>query len=162
MKFTLQRLYNTDRLKTGNYTCGFVTNEERTFRAFSLEDDYNKEKIKGQTRIPAGFYEFILRDFETDSLHRHRVSLDSLPWFKANPDWHHIQIKDVPNYGGILVHPVGDDSHTMGCLGFGYYFDMTLTDNQQGKSKLAINDFYAIVHPLLKGGGKAFIEIKDE
>ncbi len=162
MKFVLKRLYNTNRLTTGNYTGNFITNEEKTFRAFGLEDDFHEVKIKGQTRIPAGFYELILRDFATDSLHRHRKSLDSLPWFKANPDWHHIQLKDVPNYGGILIHPVGDDSHTGGCLGFGYVFNMLLPDNQLSESKKAINDFYAIVHPLLKSGGKCFIEIIDE
>lgn len=162
MEFTLQREYNTDRLTTGNYTFGVVTNKEKTFRAFCLEDDFHEVKIKRHTRIPAGRYEFILRDFVTDSLHRHRISLDSLPWFKVNPDWHHIEVSRVPGFQGILVHPVGDDAHTEGCLGYGYSFDMTLTDNQMSKSKLAINDFYAIVHPLLKGGGRAWITIIDE
>ena len=162
MEFVLQRLYNTGRLTTGNYTRGFVKNKEETFRADCLEDDHNDVKIKGKTRIPAGRYELILRNFVTDSLHRHRISLDSLPWFKANPDWHHIEVSKVPNFQGILIHPVGDDSHTEGCLGFGYAFDMTLTDNQMSKSKLAINDFYAIVHPYLRGGKRAWIEIRDE
>lgn len=164
MKFILQRLYHTKTLATGNYTCGFWTNEEETFRAFCLEDAPNAVKVKGETRIPAGFYELAIRKIEpiTDSLKRHRIAYANLPWFNAHPNWYHIEVTKVPNYSAILVHSVGDDKDTMGCLGPGYLFDISLPNDQQAKSKLAVNDFYAIAYPILEGGGKCFIEIKDE
>ena len=162
MKFTLQRLYHTDSLAEGDYTCGFLTNEEQTFRSFVLEDGPNAVKIKGETRIPAGFYELALMKADTPLTIKHRAAYKDLPWFKAHPGWFHIEVTKIPNYSGVYVHSGNDDAHTLGCLLPAYLFDMSLKDKQSGKSMLAVNDFYAVTYPVLDGGGKAFIEIRDE
>lgn len=162
MKFINQRLYHTLSLATGNYTCGFMQNEEKTFRSFVLEDTYHDHKIPGETRIPAGFRELKLRKELTPLTIKHREAYKSLPWFKANPDWYHIEITGIENFSGVYFHGGNDDSHTLGCNLPAYEWDMTKLDNQGGKSLLAVNDFYAIVHPLLEAGQKVFLETRDE
>lgn len=162
MKFILKRQYHTLTNKDGNYTIGFLTNEEQSFRSLVLEDGYNKDKIHGQTRIPAGFYELGLRKEDTPLTLRHREAYKGLAWFDKNPDWYHIEVLKIPGYSGVYVHSGNDDSHTLGCLLPAYQLDMTLMEKPTSKSMLAVNDFYAIAYPLLDKGSKVHIEIRDE
>lgn len=162
MKYTLQRLYHTKALADGNYSCGFLTNEEHSFRSWVLEDQPREQKVKGETRIPADTYDLAIREFETEALKRHRIAYSELPWFKNNPTWRHIEVTKVQGFSGILIHAVGDDKDTMGCIGPGYVFDMTKLNNQQAGSRLAVNDFYAITYPLLQVGKRVQIQIINE
>lgn len=162
MKFILQRLYHTDDNPLGDYSCGYLSNHEGTFRSFCLEDGPNAVKVKGETRIPAGFYELALMKADTPLTLKHRAAYKDLPWFKDHPAWYHIEITKIPNYSGVYIHSGNDDSHTLGCLLPAYLFDMSLKDKPSAKSMLAVNDFYAVAYPILEMGGKAFIEIRDE
>lgn len=164
MNFTLKRLYHTTKLTTGNYTCGFLTNDVQSFRSFCLEDGVSPtgQKIAGQTRIPAGKYELKLQKTDTPLTIKHRKDYANTGWFKANPNWYHIEVTGIPNYAGVYVHSGNDDAHTLGCLLPNYAFDLSVTDNQGSKSLLAVSDFYAICYPLLEKGEKVFIDVKDE
>jgi hypothetical protein len=149
MKFILQRLFDN-----GHYTLGFCENEEKTFHSFSCEDTFRAVKVKGETRIPAGFYELKINKADTPLTIKHRAAYGE--WFK-----YHIEVTGIANFQGVYVHAGNDESHTEGCLLLGYAYDLTLSEKVQGKSILAIKDFYAIAYPLLESGSKVFIEIKD-
>jgi len=160
MKLVLQRLWHTKTLATGNYTCGFLSCEG--FRSFSLEDTFHPQKIAGDTRIPAGFYELGLRKENTPLTIKHREAYKAMPWFKANPGWFHIEVLKIPNYSGAYIHSGNDNDHTLGCILPAYAFDISLVNNQSSKSLLAVNDLYQIIYPLLESGSKCHIEIRDE
>jgi len=163
MKFILQRLFHTKSLATGDYTCGFLQEDERqAFRSFVLEDTHHETKIPGSTRIPAGFYELKIRKEATPLTLKHREAYKALTWFKNNPNWYHIEITGIPNYAGVYIHSGNDDAHTLGCVLPNYAFDLTLQDSQGAKSSLAVNDFYALAYPVLEAGSKCFLEVRDE
>jgi hypothetical protein len=149
MKFTLQRLYDN-----GHYTLGFVQNEEKSFCSFSCEDTFRAVKIKGETRIPAGFYELKINKADTPLTLKHRTAYGE--WFK-----YHIQVTNVQGFEGIYIHTGKDQNWTEGCLLFGYDFNLSLPKGNQALTLEAIKDFYDIVYPLLDSGNKVTIEIKD-
>lgn len=162
MEFTLQRLYHTKGIASGDYTCGFLRNDVETFRSFLLEDTYNPTKIAGITRIPAARYELKINKVLTPLTKTHREAYKSTPWFKANPDWYHIEVTGIVGYSGVYIHSGNDDSHTLGCLLPNYSFDMTKLDSQGSNSLTAVDKFYSIVYPLLLNDTKVFIKIMNE
>lgn len=161
MEFLSQRLYHTKGLPTGDYSCAFFTNKEESFRSFILEDTAQDKKLAGITRIAAGRYPLRLRKELTPLTKIHRAKYMT-PWFKAHPEWWHIEICNVPDYNNIYYHGGNDDADTLGCQLPNYAFNMTLADNQGSISLLAVDKFYSIVHPLLENGEPCFVEIRDE
>jgi hypothetical protein len=162
MIFTKQRLYHTKTNPKGNYTLGFLTNDVKSFRSFLLEDTHHDVKVPGDTRIAAGFYELKLRAESTPLTIKHREAYKAYPFFKANPGWFHIEITGIKNFNGVYFHSGIDDAHTLGCNLPCYAFDITKQDKPGASSLQAVNDFYAIVYPILKAGKKVFLEVKDE
>lgn len=131
--------------------------DEKKFLMFGLEDEYRQVKVKGETRIPAATYELKIRKEDTPLTIKHREAYGA--WFE-----YHIEITGIPNFSGVYIHAGNDDDHTDGCpLG-----GNTLTNHfiQQKKpltsSIDAIRRFYALVYPVLKAGGRVFLEIRDE
>ncbi len=81
----------------------------KKFLAYTIEDEYRDEKIRGETRIPAGTYPVVLREeggFSARYLKKYGSE------FHRGMLW----IKDVPGFEWILLHTGNDDSATMGCL----------------------------------------------
>ena len=93
----------------------------RKFLCYTLEDEYREEKIKGETRIPAGTYQVVLR--KSGGFHNKYV--------KRYGEMHRgmLHITDVPNFEYILIHTGNTDEHTAGCLLLGD----TQTNNQISK-----------------------------
>lgn len=84
-----------------------VTNG-RKFLCFTLEDEVRPNKVKGETRIPAGTYEVKLRSEGT--LHEQ---------YKLKfPDMHKgmLWVTNVPSFEYILIHIGNTDIDTDGCL----------------------------------------------
>ncbi len=165
MKFVNQRQYRTKNNRDGNYTLGLLQCDFDPFTSFILEDGFNEVKIAGVTRFKAGLYKLVIRKELTNLTIRHREAYAKNPdgwWFKANPDWFHIEIADIPNYKFCYVHSGIDDSHTDGCNLPSYAFDLSKTDNPGSKSVRATNDFYALTYPLLLEGKTIFWETRDE
>lgn len=157
-----QRLFHTKSLPSGDYSLSFIHCDEIEFRCFALEDTFNATKIAGRTRIPADLYELKLRKELTPLTVKHRESYKELWWFKANPNWWHIEITAIKNYSGVYYHSGIDDKHTLACVLPAYSFDMTKVNDQSALSKLATNNFYSKVHPILESGRKVWTQIKDE
>lgn len=87
-----------------------VTNriDGRKFLCYTLEDEQRKEKVKGETRIPAGSYEIKIRD----------VGGFHAKYSKRFKDIHRgmLHVTNVPGFNYILIHCGNTDEHTAGCL----------------------------------------------
>lgn len=153
MNLLLQRFSDN-----GKSTLGLLIHkEEMKFLNFVLEDEFRSEKVKGETRIPAGYYELKIRKDDTPLTLRHRQYYGT--WFK-----YHIEVSNVPNFTGIYIHAGNDETDTDGCL---------LIGNTISNHHIVLKDplvssidgtrrVYALVYPHLEAGHKAFIEIRDE
>lgn len=161
MKFILQRLLHTSNNPQGDYTVSHLTNREN-YNSFVIEDTFREVKVKGQTRIPSGFYELKIRKEDTPLTLKHRLNYASLPWFRNNPKWFHIEVTGITNYSGVYIHTGNDDSHTAGCLLPCFEVNLSKKDNPGAMSSAATDMFYSIVYPLLEAGTKVFIEVRDE
>lgn len=168
MKLIQQRIYHTTTLAAagfGDYTCGFLTNTEHSFRSFVLEDTKQPgPKIRGITRIPEGFYELALRRELTESTIRHRAAYHKaqLPWFVDHPEWWHIEIMRIQDFSSVYYHAGTDDKDTLGCPLPCYDFNIRKQDRPAAESGLATNDLYAVAYPLLDRGEKVHVQIIDE
>ena len=78
------------------------------FECFTLEDEYREEKVKGETRIPAGTYKVAKREVVSGLTEKYR---SKYPWFD-----YHFMLHDVPNFQYVYIHVGNDDDHTDGCL----------------------------------------------
>ena len=84
-----------------------ITNEIK-FLAYTLEDEKRDEKIRGETRIPAGTYVIKLR---TEGGHHNKYASRYGNMHKGM-----LWLQDVPNFKWILIHCGNTDEHTAGCL----------------------------------------------
>lgn len=78
------------------------------FECFTLEDEYRTDKIKGETRIPAGTYKVEKREVLSGLTEKYRKKY---PWFDF-----HFMLQDVPDFQYVYIHIGNDDDHTDGCL----------------------------------------------
>ena len=86
-----------------------ITNGQRKFLSYTLEDEYRKEKVMSETRVPAGTYNVTLRTeggFYQD--YTERFGSD----FNKGMLW----VRDVPGFEYILIHIGNTDDDTSGCL----------------------------------------------
>jgi hypothetical protein len=86
-----------------------ITDGQRKFLSYTLEDEYRKEKIMSETRVPAGTYNVTLRTeggFYQD--YTERFGSD----FNKGMLW----VRDVPGFEYILIHIGNTDDNTSGCL----------------------------------------------
>ena len=78
------------------------------FFCYGLEDEYRKNKINGETRIPAGLYKVGVRS--VGGMHNR--------YKKRFPDIHQgmLHIQNVPGFEYILIHCGNSEKDTAGCL----------------------------------------------
>lgn len=124
---------------------------------FSLEDQYQKIKVKGETRIPNGRYEVKFREVVSPMTERYR---EKYPWFT-----YHLELQDVRGFENVYIHAGNTDDHTEGCILLGD----SLVNNQVkvgdhsngflGNSSQAFERVYKKVFNVLKAGEKVFIDI---
>ena len=125
------------------------------FQCYGLEDEHRTVKVFGETRIPAGQYEVILR---TEGGHHARYS-------KKFPDIHKgmLHIQDVPNFKWILIHIGNDGDDTAGCLLTGNTANNNKTDKGFiGRSKRAYKKLYTKVIEAMNRGEQITITYLDE
>lgn len=129
----------------------------KTFIMFGLEDEYRQVKVMKETRIPAGTYELKILKMATPLTLKHREAYGA--WFEF-----HIEITGIPNFQGVYIHAGNDDDHTDGCpLGGNTLTNHFVQEKKPLTSSIdAIRRFYGLVYPVLKAGGRVFLEIRDE
>lgn len=129
----------------------FDVTEGRKFLCFTLEDEAREEKVKGETRIPAGTYKLKLRK---EGGYHNRYT-------KKYGSFHRgmIHVQDVPGFTYILWHTGNTDEHTMGCLLLG-------DTSQQNITKAgfigASSDAYKRVYPSIADAIEELGEIEVE
>ena len=132
-----------------------VTNNNRKFLAYTLEDEYREEKEMHETRIPSGTYNVTLRT--EGGFHQRYVA--------KYGDMHKgmLWVRDVPGFEYILIHTGNTDEHTSGCLLLGD----TQTNNQVkedgfiGSSVQAYKRVYPQIAKVLEEGGIVSITYTD-
>lgn len=150
MNLTVQR-YNS----SSESTLGMLFIDCK-FECYTLEDEYRTQKVKGETRIPAGKYKVELR--REGGFHSRYLQKFGQTFHKGM-----LWVKDVPNFEYILIHIGNDDGDTAGCLLVGN----TANNNNLGKGFIgastdAYKKFYPKVADALMNGEEVWIEYKDE
>jgi hypothetical protein len=158
MNFLLQRYSHNQES-----TQGLLLLKEGDFVAHSIEDQPQDKKVMGETRIPAGFYELKLQKHDTPLTLKHRVTYnkgEATPWFT-----YHIEVCNVPGFTGVYIHSGVNDDHSEGCILLTdtiHNNQIETTDAVGARSLQAVKRFYQKVQPILDGGSKCFIEIRNE
>ena len=120
-----------------------ITNEIK-FLAYTLEDEKRDEKIRGESRIPAGTYKIKLR---TEGGHHNKYASKYGSMHKGM-----LWLQDVPNFKWILIHCGNTDEHTAGCLlvGDSQENNQIKKDGFIGKSGNAYKRIYPAIAKAIK------------
>ena len=133
----------------------FDTTEGRKFLCYSLEDEYRNEKVKHETRVPAGTYQIQLR----------KVGGFNARYAKKYGDFHKgmLHVQDVPGFEYILIHTGNTDEHTSGCLivGDSQENNQLLKNGFIGKSVQAYKRIYTPIATALENGEEVTITYVD-
>lgn len=129
---------------SNDFTSGIlfdISNNQRKFLSYTLEDQAQTTKVFGETRIPAGTYTLTLR--KEGGFHNRYLA-------KFSDHIGMIHVNEVPNFKYILWHIGNDDDDTAGCLLLG----KTQQDGFIGNSTTAYKEIYKIVAPAIESGEK--------
>lgn len=102
MKLSLHRERSNNETTIGKLYVNGV------FECSTLEDEYRKEKVAGETRIPEGNYEIKKRVVLSGLTQKYRKRFD---WFDF-----HLMLQDVPNFNYVYIHVGNNHKHTDGCI----------------------------------------------
>ena len=127
-----------------------VTDNVRSFLAYTIEDQYNPTKIHGSTRIPAGTYKLELR--AEGGFHNRYLKRYGAEWHKGM-----IWVRNVPNYKWILWHVGNSPIDTKGCL----LLTKTQKDGFGGASRAAYEEVYPIVRDAILSGEEVTVTYKN-
>lgn len=146
MIITMIRLSHGIHSTLGVIQCGDYT-------SFTCEDEYRKEKVKGETRIPAGTYEIKLRD--AGGMNEK---------YKANYSFHRgmLHLQDVPGFEWVYIHVGNTEKDSSGCILVGYGGEVDeLGGGYVQRSKSAYTDLYKLILKAFDRGESVHIVIKD-
>lgn len=132
-----------------------ITDGNRKFLAYTLEDEYREEKEMHETRIPAGTYNVTLRTvggFHTRYTEKYGDMHKGMLW-----------VRDVPGFEYILIHTGNTDEHTSGCLllGDSQTNNQVKEDGFIGSSVQAYKRVYPPIAKVLEDGGTVSITYTD-
>lgn len=123
------------------------------FLAHTLEDEFRTEKVYGETRIPAGYYEIKLRTW--GGFHENYKDRFS---FHRGMLW----ITEVDGFTDVLFHIGNNDEDTAGCVLLGDTASQNVTrDGFIGSSEDAYRRVYPPIARALDSGEKVFLRIKN-
>lgn len=145
----------TKRLATGPDSTigGLYESDPLRFMAFTMEDQPNEPKIKGETRIPAGRYQIKLR--EEGGMHG-RYS-QKFPWHRGM-----LWLQDVPNFEWVYIHYGNYEKDTDGCIlvGDGAQSNV-LEDGMVTASVAAYTRVYEEIVQAMDAGEEVWITVED-
>ena len=76
--------------------------------AYTLEDEYRTQKVRGETRIAAGIYPVKFREDPSPKTMQYRERYDFFKW--------HLELQNVPDFNYVYIHVGNKDEHTDGCI----------------------------------------------
>ena len=133
----------------------FDITDGRKFLCYSLEDEYRNEKVKHETRVPAGTYQILLR----------KEGGFNARYAKKYGDFHKgmLHVQDVPGFEYILIHTGNTDEHTSGCLivGDSQENNQLMKNGFIGKSVQAYKRIYTPIAEALENGEEVTITYVD-
>jgi hypothetical protein len=143
MKLTLLRFPS---LKES--TLGGLLVDDR-FQCWTLEDQFQAQKVPGETRIPAGTYTIELQ--QAGTLHEK---------YKAKYPEHRgmLHLLSVPGFTGVMIHVGNTDRDSAGCILVG---DLAMANGELGQSVVAYRKLYGLVSNAILAGEGATIEVRD-
>ena len=130
------------------------------WECYTLEDEVRDgPKVYGETAIPVGEYEFILR---TVGGFHNKTAKDYDDKEGFGVGWHQgmLWLQSVPGFQFILIHPGNDQFDTLGCLLVGQT-QADLEKNEDGfigRSRAAYEALYPKVRDALLDGEKVTIK----
>jgi hypothetical protein len=132
-----------------------VTGGERKFLCYTLEDEYREKKVAGETRIPAGTYDIVLRTvggFHSRYVKKYGEMHKGMLW-----------VWDVPGFEYILIHTGNTDEHTAGCLLVGdtQQANFGSSNGMVGSSVNAYKRIYPPIAAAIESGEKVTITYTD-
>lgn len=147
MQLTLERFIHGNEETVGRL---FIDGQQV---CFTLEDQHRAQKVKGDTRIPAGVYVIKLR----------KEGTHHLQYAKKFPAMHigMLHLQNVPNFQYILIHIGNTDKDTEGCLLVGTSYHTSNGRHSVSESTKAYQKLYPPVALALQKGEVVTIEIKD-
>lgn len=150
MRLLLQRLSHDSDSTIGALRVNGVD------ECYTVEDQPRKEKVQGETRIPAGVYKLKLR---TVGGFHERMLAKYGPVFHKGMLW----LQDVPGFQFILIHTGNTDKDTEGCIIVG----QTVNPNGRGggtlsNSRVAYDRLYPMVRDAVLRGEDVEIEVVDD
>ncbi len=156
IEIVVDRFYGTDKVTIGrlykrSYSAGNQS-EIRQHQCFTLEDPWQSSKAAGNTRIPAGKYEVVLR---TEGGKYQKYFTRFGDWQKPGMLW----VKDVPGFEWILIHPGNTVADTEGCLLLGQ--EPSFRTGSIANSVDTYREVYTWLASNLLTGTKVFIEYQD-
>lgn len=146
-------------------TIGLFLGTACEFMCFTLEDQYQSEKVSGETRIPSGRYKLEFR--KEGGFHNKYVAKfnDKSSKDFMGSDWHKgmIQIKDVPGFEYVLIHIGNTDEDTRGCIlvGDSCISNIPFDKGSVGNSIQAYKRIYPVISTLMLKG-ETFLTISDD
>ena len=133
----------------------FDITDGRRFLSYALEDEYRNDKVKHETRVPAGTYQIKLRT----------VGGFNSRYTKKYGDFHKgmLHVQDVPGFEYILIHTGNTDEHTSGCLivGDSQENNQIVKDGFIGKSVQAYKRIYPAIADAILNGEEVTITYTD-
>tara|TARA_Y100000768_G_scaffold383205_1_gene364937 strand:+ start:974 stop:1774 length:801 start_codon:yes stop_codon:yes gene_type:complete len=133
-----------------------ITENKRKFLCYTIEDEYRAEKVKHETRIPAGIYKLTLRS--EGGFHSRYTSKYGAEWHKGM-----IYVNNVPNFEFILWHTGNTDESTSGCLilGDSQTSNLVKADGFVGSSVNSYKKVYPIVRDAILSGEEVLVKYVD-
>ena len=134
------------------------------FLCYTLEDEYRKDKIMKETRVPSGTYDILLRDeggMTKRYAKKYRGMHKGMLCVHNAPDWK-IVTSDM-SFQYVLIHVGNTDEHTAGCLIIGdtQENNVIVKDGFIGKSVQAYKRVYPHIVQALEDGEKVTITYTD-
>lgn len=120
---------------------------------FILEDEYREEKVKGDTRIPAGVYHLRFRKENTSLTQKYRQRFKWFTW--------HIEIVGIKNFSNVYYHVGNNEADTAGCPLLGQMCDLSSGDGIISRSAAAYEQWYKVVSGYLNAGDTVIVQITD-
>jgi len=147
MEIYVKRTWNTP-----DSTLGILTILDNPFTCYVLEDGKREVKIPGQTRIPAGRYEILLR-MEGTKFEHYKEDYGTVGM---------IWLQNVPGFEYIYQHIGNYIEDTLGCQLLGYKRGpMRGQDYTIGDSHDCYLDYHKIISKALKTED-IFVNVQDE
>ena len=133
----------------------FEEKDGLNFLCYTLEDEKRDEKVRGETRIPAGIYQIKLR---TEGGFHNKYKKKYGRFHKGM-----LHVTNVPNFEYILIHTGNTDEHTAGCLlvGDSQENNIIIKDGFIGKSTNAYKRIYPNIAKALNNNESVTIEYID-